>query len=186
MISELAKNWWVVALRGVLAIVFGLMAFFWPGLTISVLVLFFGAYILIDGIFTIFTALRTREEHTRWWALLFEGLASIIAGGVIWGWTGLSVIVLMYFIAAWSLITGMLEIIAAIRLRQQIEGEWRLALSGVLSIVFAILVAIWPLAGAVAVAWLIGFYAILFGIALLALAFRLRGHNERVASAAPA
>lgn len=183
MVSELARNWWAVALRGILAILFGVLAIFWPAITIEALVLLFGAYIIVDGIVTVVTALRTRAEQARWWALLLEGMASIIAGGVIWWWTGLSILVLMYFVAAWALITGLLEVLAAIRLREVIEGEWRLLVSGLLSILFAILVAIWPLAGAIAIAWLIGVYALLFGIMLLALAFHLRGRSQRLAPA---
>lgn len=182
MITELARNWWAIALRGAAAVLFGLLAFFWPGLTIEVLILMFGAYVVVDGAFTIAAALRARGERARWWALLFEGIANIVAGLIIWAWPGLTVIVLMYFIAAWSLITGLLEIFAAIRLREHIEGEWRLAVSGALSILFAVLIAMWPLAGAVAVAWLIGAYALLFGIVLLALAFRLRGLHQRAAA----
>ncbi len=186
MITELARNWWAVALRGVLAILFGVLAFVFPGLTLTVLVILFAAYTIVDGIFTLVAALRARGEQRRWWALLLEGIASIALGLLIWLWPGLTVLLLVYFVAAWALITGMLEIIAAIRLREHIEGEWWLALSGVLSVILGILVAVFPLGGVLALAWTIGAYAILFGIVLLALAWRLKGFASRASGPAPA
>jgi uncharacterized membrane protein HdeD (DUF308 family) len=175
MIAAMARNWWALAIRGAVAIVFGLLAFIWPGLTIAVLVSLFGAFIFIDGVLAVVAAVQSRSEQSRWWALLLEGIAGIVAGLLTWLWPGITLLLLVYFAAAWALVTGLMELIAAFRLRAEIEGEWRLALARALSIVFAILLAVWPLAGALAAAWLIGAYAIIFGIVLLLLAFRLKG-----------
>ena len=173
MVIHFARNWWAVALRGVVAILFGVAAFIWPGLTLGVLVVMFGAYAFLDGVFAVVTALRARGERLRW-AVLLEGITGIVAGMLIWLWPQTTLLLLVYFIAAWALITGMLEVLAAFRLRERIHGEWRLALSGVLSMVFALLVGVWPHAAILAIAWLVGAYAILFGIVFLALGWRLR------------
>ncbi len=173
--NVLARNWWTLALRGLLAILFGLAAFAWPGITLAVLVLLFGAYALVDGVFAIVAAVRTAERRGHWWVLLLEGLAGITAGILTFLWPGITAFVLLYLIAAWAIVTGVLEIIAAVRLRREIEGEWLLALSGVASVVFGLLLAVFPGAGALAVVWIIGAYALVFGLLLVALGFRLRG-----------
>jgi uncharacterized membrane protein HdeD (DUF308 family) len=182
MIAEVARHWWALAIRGVIAILLGIAAFVWPGLTVLVLVTLFGIFMLLDGVFSVVAAIQARHGLSHWWALLLEGIVGIIAGVLTIALPGLGALVLIYFIAAWALITGILEIIAAIRLRDQIQGEWRLALSGALSVVFGVLVAIWPQSGALAIAWLIGAYAILFGVVLLALAFHLKGFVDRRAT----
>ena len=174
MLNQLTRNWWVVALRGVLAIFYGLIAFVWPGLTLEVLVLFFGAYALVDGVFTIFAAVSNRSGHSRWWVLLLEGLVSVVAGLVAFILPGLTTLALLFVISFWAIATGILEIIAAIALRKEIEGEWMLAFSGVGSIIFGAVILTFPLAGAVTIAWLIGVYAIFFGVMFLNLSFRLR------------
>ncbi|HEY7066323.1 MAG TPA: HdeD family acid-resistance protein [Chloroflexota bacterium] len=175
MIPQAAKHWWALAIRGVIAILFGLAAFVWPGLTLAFLVTLFGIFMVLDGVFAVVAAFQVRTAISHWWALLLEGIVGIVAGLLTVALPSLALVVLIYFIAAWALITGILEIVEAIRLREQIAGEWRLALSGALSVVFAILVVIWPTSGALAIAWLIGAYAILFGVVLLALAFHLKG-----------
>ena len=182
MIGEVARHWWAFAIRGVFAVLFGLALFFWPGAALTALVLLFGAFMLVDGVLTTFAAIQGRNALPHWWAPLIEGIVGIIAGLVVLALPGLALVVLIYFIAAWALITGVMEIVAAIRLREQIEGEWRMALSGALSVIFGILVAIWPVSGALAIAWLLGAYAILFGIVLLALAFHLKGFADRRAT----
>jgi uncharacterized membrane protein HdeD (DUF308 family) len=174
MITAVAQNWWLLALRGVLAILFGIIAFVWPGITLLVLVLLFGAYALLDGVFSIVAAFSDRASKQRWWVLLLEGLLGIAAGIIAFLWPGMTAFALVYLIAAWAIITGVLEIAAAIRLRQEIEGEWLLALGGVASIIFGVLMVIWPGTGALALVWLIGAYAIVFGVLMIALAFRLR------------
>ena len=187
MIAEVARHWWWLAIRGVIAILIGVIAFVWPGVAVAALVLLFGVFMFLDGVFAVVAAVQSRNTLPQWWALLVEGIVGIIAGVIVWALPGLAALVLIYFIAAWALITGVMEIIAAIRLREQIEGEWRLALSGVLSVILAVLLAISPEGGLIALAWLLGAYAILFGVVMLALAFHLKGFADRRATgAAPA
>ncbi|CDM66411.1 HdeD family acid-resistance protein [Pyrinomonas methylaliphatogenes] len=170
----LARNWWALALRGVLAIIFAILAVMWPGLTLIVLALLFGAYALVDGLFAILAALRAPEGYERWWVHFFEGLAGVLVGIIAFFWPGITAFALLYLIAAWAIITGVLEIAAAIRLRRYVAGEWLLALSGALSLLFGILIVLVPSAGAIGVVWIIAFYAFLFGLLLIALALRLR------------
>ena len=174
MSTMLARNWWVLALRGVLAIIFGVLALIWPGLTLFVLITMFGAYALVDGIFAVIAGIASYGRNERWWAVLLEGVAGIILGVLTFLWPGTTALVLVYFIAAWALLTGVFEIAAAIRLRKEIEGEWMMVLSGILSIIFGLFLVVAPGAGALGLTLVIGAYAIVFGILLLILAFRLR------------
>src|SRR2546421_11839512 len=173
----LARNWWALALRGLTAILFGIAALVVPHIALVVLIALFGAYALVDGVFAIVSAVRAAERHMRWWPLLVEGLAGIVLGALTFVWPGVTALVLLYFIASWALVTGVFEILAAIRLRQEITGEWLLALTGVLSVVFGLLLIIFPWAGALTVVWLIGIYALVFGVLLVGLALRLRGRS---------
>jgi uncharacterized membrane protein HdeD (DUF308 family) len=177
MTSYLSRNWWTLALRGLAAVIFGVLAFIWPGITITILVLFFGAYVLWDGIFALVSAFRT--EGSRRWPLVLEGVVGIIVGLIAFLWTDVATLSLLLLIGAWAVITGIFEIIAAIRLREEIEGEWLMLISGVLSVLFGIALFLWPAAGALAVTWIIATYAILFGILLIVLGFRLRSRNEQ-------
>jgi uncharacterized membrane protein HdeD (DUF308 family) len=170
----LSRNWWALALRGVAAIVFGVLTFVLPGVTLAVLVFMFGAYALVDGIFNLIAATRGREDERPWWGLVIEGLISIAAGIVTFMWPGLTALVLLYVIGAWAVITGILEIVAAIRLRKLITGEVWLALGGVLSLAFGVLLFLFPAAAALALVLWTGAYAVVFGALLLGLAFRLR------------
>jgi len=181
MMSNLAHNWWVFALRGVAAIIFGVLAFIWPDVTLTVLVLLFGAYVFWDGVFAIVSALRRRTRTDQWWWTLLEGVAGVAIGLVTFFWPGITAVVLLAFIAAWAIITGILEIMAAIRLRKEINDEWLLFLSGALSVLFGILLVFQPSTGALALVWVIGSYAIAFGVLLIVLAFRLRSweHHPR-------
>lgn len=186
MVTQLARNWWVVALRGLFAIIFGILTFLRPGLTLEVLVLFFGAYVLMDGIFALIAAWRNNTGVNHWW-LLLEGIVSIAAGGLTFFWPGVTAIALVYLIAGWAVVTGVFEIMAAIELRKTINNEWLLILGGLLSVLFGVLIAVNPGTGALTVAWLIGFYAITFGVMLLGLALRLRNqHNNHPDMTLPA
>src|SRR6266851_5447504 len=175
-IGELPRRWWLVALRGLAAIVFGILAFIWPGVTLSVLVLLFGVYAIVDGVHALYTAARSGGKQI--WAPLLEGIVGIVAGLVAFFLPGLTALTLLFVIAAWAILTGITEVIAAVRLRQVIQNEWALILAGVLSVLFGLLLVVQPGAGILAVVWLVGIYAVIFGIALLALAWRLRGMLE--------
>ena len=170
----LVRNWWAIALRGVAAILFGILAFAVPGLTLAALVLLFGAYALVDGVLNIIAAIRGRHAGRPAWILLFEGVVSVAAGLVAVLLPSLTALALLYLIGAWAVITGVLEIVAAVRLRRRIQGEWWLALSGVLSVILGVLIMVAPGAGALALVLWIGAFAIVFGVLLVALAFRLR------------
>jgi uncharacterized membrane protein HdeD (DUF308 family) len=171
----LARNWWALVLRGVLGIVFGIFAFVMPAVALAALVVVFGAYALVDGLFNIVAALRGARGERAWWAVLLEGVAGVLAGLAAFLAPGLTAIVLLYVIAAWAILTGAFEVVAAVRLRQHISDEWLMGLSGVLSILFGVLVMVVPAAGALALVFLIGTYAFVSGLVLVALGFRLRG-----------
>jgi uncharacterized membrane protein HdeD (DUF308 family) len=175
MLETLTRNWWVLAVRGGAAVLFGIVALIWPAITVLALVLVFGAYALVDGVLALYAALANRPEARgrRGW-LAVEGVAGVLAAIAAVVWPDITALALLYLIAAWALVTGVAEIVAAIRLRQEVQGEWLLALSGVLSIVFGVLAFIYPSAGALAVVWLIATYAIVFGVVMLVLGFRLR------------
>jgi len=175
MLEVLTRYWWALALRGVAALVFGVLAVIWPEVTVIVLLVMFGAYALVDGIFALGTAIVGRRDTVAERVLLVvQGITGILAGILTFVWPGMTTLVLLWLIAGWAIITGVLGIAAAIRLRREIAGEWLLATGGVLSVLFGVLLIVWPAAGALAVVVLIGFYAIAYGIVLLFLGLRLR------------
>jgi uncharacterized membrane protein HdeD (DUF308 family) len=175
MLHTLARNWWALALRGLVAVLFGLLTFLIPGITLVTLVLLFGAYALADGVFNVIAFFRVASHH---WALLTEGVVGIIAGILTFVWPAITALVLLYLIAFWAIFTGLLEIIAGIRLRKAIASEWLLLVMGVLSLLFGVFILFAPGAGALAIVLWIGAYALVFGTTLLVLAFRLRGHRH--------
>lgn len=185
MNGDLTRNWWVLVVRGVLSILFGLLAFFMPGITLAALVIVFGAWAFVDGIFALVSAVAGQGSQP-WWALVIKGIAGIAAGVVTLLWPGITAISLLLVIAAWALVSGAFEIAAAIRLRKQIEGEWLLGLAGALSILFGALLLMNPGAGALTVLWLIGAYAIVFGIMFIVLGFKLRKSHGRAPHLKPA
>jgi uncharacterized membrane protein HdeD (DUF308 family) len=170
----LAESWWSLVLRGMLALLLGVIAFALPGITLGALVIVFGAYALTDGIVAIIGAYRASKAHERWGVLLVEGLAGIVAAAVTIMWPGITALTLVLLIGAWAISTGIFEIVAAVKLRKYISGEWLLLLSGIVSILFGLLVVILPLAGALAIAFCIGVYSMIFGVLLISLGFRLR------------
>lgn len=174
MENTLARNWWLVVLRGVLAILFGLTAFVWPAITLVVLVWIFGVYALVDGLVSVGTGLSRAKASSRWWVFLLEGLVSIVAAAIAFIWPGLATLSIVLLIAGWAVLTGILEILAAIRLRHEINNEWLLALGGVISIALGVFLFFQPFAGGVAIIWTIAAYAIIFGVLLIALGFRLK------------
>ena len=181
--NSLARNWWALGLRGLAALVFGVIAILVPAAAVAVLVILFGAYALVDGIFALVAAFRT--QGNRRWALILEGIAGVVAGAVTLCWPGIAAISLLYIIAAWAIITGVAEIAAAIRLRKEIEGEWLLMLGGALSIIFGVVAMLQPGAGLLAITWMIALYAILFGIVLIMLALKLRTRGQQLKTTAP-
>jgi uncharacterized membrane protein HdeD (DUF308 family) len=182
-IGDLPRHWWVAALRGLAAIVFGILAFVWPGVTLGALVLLFGAYAIVDGVLALYAAVRSGGKQI--WAPLLEGIIGIGAGLTAFFLPGLTALALLFVIAAWAILTGIAEVIGAIRLRQVIKNERAMIFSGVLSVIFGAVLFAQPGAGALAVVWLIGIYAVIFGVAMLVLAWRLHGMLEHTHELTP-
>jgi uncharacterized membrane protein HdeD (DUF308 family) len=179
MLEMLSRYWWAFVVRGIFAIFFGILAYAWPGITLATLIIFFGVYVLIDGILLVIKTIGNWGERDDRWLLLLEGLLGIGIGVITFVAPGITAVALVFFIAAWSLATGVLEIAVAIRLRKEIQGEGWMILSGIASIVFAVLVMFFPGAGALGLLWLIAGYAIIFGVMLVILGIKLRGHRSR-------
>jgi uncharacterized membrane protein HdeD (DUF308 family) len=187
-IDTVEDRWWMLLVRGVVAILFGFLAIALPRLNLLAIVTIWGLYALVDGSFTIGLALRGRGETKTWGWLLVEGIAGIVAGVLTFIWPGFTVFVLVAFIATWAVITGVSQILAAIRLRHEIEGEWLLATCGVVSLIFGVLLFAFPKAGALALVTLIGAYAVVFGLLLIALGIKLnnwRTHGGMVGHRVP-
>jgi uncharacterized membrane protein HdeD (DUF308 family) len=183
MLSSVTRNWWMAALRGALAVIFGVAAFVWPGITFEALVLLFGVYAFLDGVMVLSFGLMAAGDGQQWWPLVLGGILGIGLGVLTFARPGAMGEALVYVVGFWAIVTGLLEIVAAIRLRDLISGEWLMGLSGALSILFGVLVVAQPSSGALALVYLFGFYAILAGISQIGLGFRLRGLNEDVSSA---
>ena len=183
MLAKLAHAWGWIVLRGAVAVLFGILAFVWPGITLAALVIVWGAYAIADGALALVAAFNIHEEGKPMGSLIVVGILGIAAGIVTILWPGITALVLLLFIASWAVLMGIFQIAAAIRFRKHIENEWLLGLSGVLSILFGVAMFIQPGAGALAVVWLIGSYAIFFGILLIVLGFRIKGHTDRLAAA---
>jgi uncharacterized membrane protein HdeD (DUF308 family) len=176
MLHVLARNWWALLLRGIAAVIFGLVAFLWPGATGVALVLLFGAYAFVDGVFALISAIRAAESHERWIAFAVEGIIGIIIAAITFFNPAITAIALYWTIAVWAVLTGILELVAAFQLRKLVPGEWLLILGGAASIAFGILMVVYPLAGAITVIYLIGAYALIFGVTMIGFALRLRPH----------
>ena len=175
----IARNWWSLVIRGLVGILFGIITFAWPGITFAALVIVFGAYALLDGVFSLVGAVKAAQAHERWGVLVFLGVTGIGAGVVTVLWPAITAFVLVCLIAAWAIVTGIFEITAAVRLRRYIEGEWLLALAGIASLVFGILIMIAPLAGALVIAFWVGAYALVSGVMLVTLGIKLRSWGRR-------
>ena len=174
-----AGHWWALALRGAIAIFFGLAALLRPGIALAALILLFGAYALVDGVFAVVGVFGGTRSGTPRWLLFVEGVVSILAGIIAFIFPGLTAIALLYLVAAWAVITGLAEIATAIRLRQEIRGEWALIIGGILSVLFGLLLAVLPGVGILSLIWLIGAYAVAFGVLLLIAAFRVRDRDNQ-------
>src|SRR5690349_11874073 len=184
MSELLAQNWWALALRGVFAIIFALIAFFSPGVTLLSLVWVFAAYMLVDGVFEIVAGIRAASAHQRWGLLILGGILNILVGVIAFMMPGLTVVFFVTLMAVWSLITGVLMIVAAFKLNPAYGRGW-LIFSGIVSVLFGVSLLVAPLVGAVVLTWWLGAYALVFGISLLMLAFKLKGHKDETGSAAP-
>jgi uncharacterized membrane protein HdeD (DUF308 family) len=182
MLTRLAQSWHWIALRGLFAVLFGIFAFIWPGITLAVLVLVWGAYAIADGVMALIAAYSMHEESKPMGSLIVVGILGIAAGIVTFLWPGMTALVLLLFIASWAVLVGIFQIAAAIRFRKHIDNEWLLGLSGAVSILFGVLMFLQPGAGALAVVWLIGSFSLLFGILLIALGFKLKGLASRMAT----
>ncbi len=187
MVNVLARNWWALLIRGIAAVIFGILAFAWPGATLVVIGILFGAYAFVDGVFAIVGAVRAAQAHERWWPFLLEGIVGLAIAAITVYDVGITLLALYLTIAAWAFITGVLEIVAAIQLRKAIANEWLLILAGICSLLFGVLMIWHPVAAALAIIWIIAAYACVFGIIMIALSFRLRAHATTAAPpAAPA
>jgi uncharacterized membrane protein HdeD (DUF308 family) len=175
MASILVGNWWALALRGVAAIGLALIAFFSPGITATALILVFGVYALVDGVFALVAALRAARRHGHSGALLLEGVFNIVMAFVVFAWPGPTIVALIWLIALWAIVTGVALIAAGLALIRH-SGEWLLVVSGLVSILLGIVLVVHPAIGVVALSWWLGLYALMFGVMLLSAAFRIRYH----------
>lgn len=178
--AQVAHNWWAVLLRGVAYILFGIAAFFAPGVTLYAGILAFGVFALVSGAFILIAGIRTRQETKRWWLVIVQGLMGIAVGVTAFTFPSATALALLYIVAFWALLTGGMEIAAAIRLREEIRGEWLLALSGAASVLIGLAMLFAPGAGLLAWMWVLGLYAVVTGGVLVALAFRLRRLDRAV------
>jgi uncharacterized membrane protein HdeD (DUF308 family) len=173
MSSVLADNWWAIAIRGVLAIVFAFIALFLPGATMLSLVLVFAAYAFADGVFGIIAAVRAARAHERWGLLVLEGVVNIVTAAIAILWPGITVVAFVLLVASWAILSGGLMLAAAFRLQID-HGRWWLALGGIASLIYGVLLVAAPAIGALVLTWWLGAYALIFGVSLIVLAFQLR------------
>ena len=171
--SALHRSWWLLLLRGIAAVAFGVLTFVWPQISLLTLIMVYGVYALIDGVLALIAAIRGGGFVPRWW-LALGGVVSILAAVVAFAWPGLTALVLVYLIGFWSILRGVLEIIGAIRLRNEIANEWTLGGAGALSVIFGLILVFMPGAGALGLLWLIAAWAVLFGLLLIWVAFKVR------------
>ncbi len=176
MLHALAKGWWLVLLRGIAAIAFGVLSFVWPGLTLITLVLFYGVYVLIDGVAALSAAFTGGAKPVPTWWLVVVGLCGIGAGLLTILWPGVTALLLIVFMGAWAIAHGVFEIVGAIKLRKEIDNEWLLILGGIISVLFGVAMMAAPGAGALALITVIGIYAVIIGVLLVVLSFRLKKH----------
>ena len=174
--SVLARYWWLILLRGIAAIIFGVLAFIWPGITLLTLVLLFGAFTLVDGVLALAHAIMGGNVGSRWWLALI-GVLGILVGLMAFVRPGYFALVLLVFIASWAIVLGVFQIIGAIRLRKEIDNEWAIGLSGALSVLFGVVLLVAPGAGALGLVWVIGAYAVVFGVLLVMAALKLKKYQ---------
>jgi uncharacterized membrane protein HdeD (DUF308 family) len=187
MLGLVSRNWWVFAIRGIAAIVFGILAFIWPAMTLTVLVLLFGAYVLVDGVALLVALVRGDALARRHgWAVGVIGVLGIVVGVGTFAWPGLTALSLLYLVAFWATLTGAFQVLAAVALRRELDGEFWMALGGVASIVFGALLVAFPGEGLISLAWLVGIWSVVFGISSLSLAYRLHEIGAELSTPAAA
>ena len=182
MLDVIASGWWMLLIRGLAAIVFGVLTFFWPGITLLILIILFAAHAVVDGAMAIGMGLQLRKEpvSTPWLAIILAGVISIAAGIMAFAWPALTAAVLLFLIAGWAIARGVIEVVAAIHFRKVIDNEWFLAAAGVLSVLFGVSLIAWPGAGLLGLMWLVGSFSIAIGTLMCLLAFRLRGLERNI------
>ncbi|MCC6615142.1 MAG: HdeD family acid-resistance protein [Anaerolineae bacterium] len=181
MLDVMARNWWMLLIRGGVAVLFGIAVILFPGIALLTLVTLWGVYAVVDGIFALIAGIRGRETNKHWWMMVLEGIVSIAAGILTFVWPAITALILLAIIAGWAIITGILEIVAAIRLREEIKGEFWLGLSGLASVIFGVVLFLFPGTGILALLWVVGVYAIIFGVSIMLLSFRLKSHADKMA-----
>ena len=179
MLQMLARNWWILLDRGIAAVLFGIAIFLSPGIALTVLVLLWGAYAFTDGIFAIIAGFQGRQSHNNWWLTVLEGVIGVVAGVLTFIWPEITALTLLYIVAFWAIVTGVLEIGTAIQLRKEISGELWLGLSGIFSIIFGVVMIVLPGVGILSLLWLVAIYAIMFGGAMIILSFRVRNMADK-------
>jgi uncharacterized membrane protein HdeD (DUF308 family) len=174
MKSGLGRSWWMVAMRGILAVAFGLYALFVPGLALAAIIMAFGVVVLLAGILAIVAGMRRQAEHQPSWPFVIEGIICVALGLLALIKPGATAVAWLYLISGFAVVSGILHIVAGVELRKQVEGEWVLILNGILTTILGILMVLLPWAGLLSLVWLIGAYSLFFGVLLLVFAFRLR------------
>lgn len=186
MVATLTRNWWMWLIRGIAAVIFGFLAWLWPGVTWITIGIFFGAYALVDGIFAIVATVRAAEAQQRWWPLLVEGVIGILIGAITFYDVRITIVALYLTIAVWAFLTGILELVAAVQLRRHIANEIWLIIGGLASIAFSVLMFLYPIIAAITIIYIIAAYAIIFGVIMIAFSLRLRGHAHMPSPSPPA
>lgn len=184
LVATLSRNWWMLTLRGVFAILFGVLTWLQPGISLKVLILTFGVYAFADGVIGAWSAISGRRTESHWWAWLLWALVSVLAGIFTFISPEITAMALLFYIGFWAIASGVMEIVTGIRLRKAIKGEWLLMVGGLASVLFGVIILTRPAVGALAMMWLIALYAVVFGIILVMLGGKLRRHAA--GSAAPA
>ncbi len=182
MLRSFSSYWWIILIRGILAILLGIVALVWTQAIALAIIFVFGAYAFVDGILAVVSGVNHRHVNPNWWLTLLEGLAGITAGIIAFTFPAFTLVVALYLIAAWAIITGILEIATAIRLREEVTNEWAMGLTGLLSFVLGIILVLYPATGATAVIYVLGIYALIFGALMIYLAFRVRSLLDQVPS----
>lgn len=175
--KKLAKHWWAILIRGIVAIVFALLAFFATGFTLELLLIFLGVYLLLDGLFAIIGSIMAASHHRTWWVLLLEGIVSLAAGIFVLAWPEITLMILIYIVAIWAIITGIFEFLASISASWAAPGKIFIGLTGVLSVILGVVIFIYPLFSITAIIWLIGIYALIIGLSLTFFSMKLKALN---------